>query len=533
VAQDPTVDQRVRLAEVMGALSVATDLAMGQPLEFALSSCILAMRLGEELGLDEAELRTVYYQALLRYVGCNPETDVMAALVGDELALRADAAAVDMADRPALARLVIRHIRLARPDDSPLAFARDVVRALVAMPGFTKSFFAGHCEVARRLAERLGFEAPIVVALGQLYERWDGRGQPAGLKGEEIAPAVLLVALAQDAVTFHRLGGVEAAVAMAKARRGAAYDPRMVDRFCAGADRLCAGLAEEPAWETVLALEPGPRPYPSAAQFDAACRAIADFADLKSPFTLGHSPAVAALAAGAARRCALPEGDAVALGRAGLLHDVGRVSVSAAIWTKPGPLTAREWERVRLHPYHTERVLGRPPALARLGQLAGRHRERLDGSGYHRGLPAAMLSPAVRILAAADVYQAMTEPRPHRPARPPDEAAQELRREARAGRLDPEAVDAVLAAAGHRVRPVRRELAAGLSAREVEVLRLLARGHSLKQIGRRLSIAEKTVDNHVQRIYAKTGVSTRAGATLFAVEHDLLDATTDDSLPEK
>jgi DNA-binding NarL/FixJ family response regulator len=179
---------------------------------------------------------------------------------------------------------------------------------------------------------------------------------------------------------------------------------------------------------------------------------------------------------------------------------------------------------VRLHSYYTERVLARPGALAQLGALASYHHERLDGSGYHRGAPAAIQSPAARILAAADVYQAMTEARPHRPARTPDDAAEQLRREARAGRLDAAAVDGILGAAGQRAGAARRAFAAGLSEREVEVLRLLARGNSIKQIAETLVLAPKTVDNHIQHIYNKIGVSTRAGATLFAMEQNLLGA---------
>jgi DNA-binding CsgD family transcriptional regulator len=198
------------------------------------------------------------------------------------------------------------------------------------------------------------------------------------------------------------------------------------------------------------------------------------------------------------------------------------VGISAGIWGKAGPLSSREWEQVRLHPYHTERILARPAALARLGGLAALHHERLDGSGYHRAAPASIIPPSARILAAADVYRAMTEQRPHRPASSAEQAAAELQREARAGRLDPDAVAGVLAAAGHPARTGRRELVAGLSVRELEVLRLIARGNSTKQIAARLTISSKTADNHIQHIYAKIGVSTRAGATLFAMENDLL-----------
>ena len=208
--------------------------------------------------------------------------------------------------------------------------------------------------------------------------------------------------------------------------------------------------------------------------------------------------------------------------RAACVHDLGRVGVSAAIWDKAGPLRSGEWEQVRLHPYYTERVLARSRILSPLGALAALHHERLDGSGYHGGLPATMLPLTARILAAADAYHAMTEPRSHRPALTPEAAAEEARREVRAGRLDGEAVSAVLAVAGHRVRPASREWAAGLSEREVEVLRLVARGHSNRQTAQSLVIAEKTVGHHIQHIYAKIGVSTRAAATLFAMQHDLL-----------
>jgi HD-GYP domain-containing protein (c-di-GMP phosphodiesterase class II) len=273
----------------------------------------------------------------------------------------------------------------------------------------------------------------------------------------------------------------------------------------------------------VLAIEPGVRPVMTRDQLDDAALAVADFADLKLPFTVGHSRGVAALAEAAARRCRLPDDDLAAIRHAGLMHDLGRVGVSATIWCKTGTLTEGDWERVRLHPYYTERVLARSKTLAPLGHLAAQHHERLDGSGYHRGLAGGSLPPTARLLAAADVYQALTEDRPYRPARSPAQAAEELQREMKTGRLDPEAGNAVLAAAGHRVRPARKEMVAGLSEREVEVLRLLARGLSNREMGAQLSISKETVNHHVRHIYDKIGASTRPAATLFAVQHGLLD----------
>lgn len=512
----------LRLAEVVGALSLATDLGMGQPLEFALCGCVLAMRLGEQLGLSDDELHTVYYQALLRYIGCNVETHTLATLIGDEQEIRREFAIVDNGDLAAVARLVFRAIGRHRRDASPLERVRALAHGLANFPGTMQAMFAGHCEVAQRLGQRLGFNHAIIRALGQLYERWDGKGLPNGLKGEAIVPAVRVVALAQDVVIFQRLSGLDAAVAVVRQRRGGAYDPHMADVLCAHAGQLCAGLADEPSWAAVLALEPGRRILLGDDEQTVACAAMADFVDIKSAYTLSHSSGVARLAAAAARHCGLPATDATNLLRAGYLHDLGRTGVATSIWDKPGALSAREWEQVRLHPYYSERVLAQSPALARLGALAALHHERLDGSGYHRGTTATSLPLAARILAAADVYHALTEARPQRPAMPPEQAAEIVRDEVRAGRLDSAAVEGVLAAAGQRSSATRRALPGGLSEREAEVLRLLARGQSIAQIAASLSIARKTADNHIQHIYAKLGVSTRAGATIFAMEHGLL-----------
>ena len=520
--RSPASSSGVRLAELMAMLSIATDLGMGQPLESALCSCVVAMRLGEALNLDDDMLRDVYYQALLRYIGCNADTHTLAAIFGDELALRHDFAAVDPGRLPEVLSVATRHLWQANAGEPPYRVATTIARALLTLPQLMHENFAGHCEVAQRLAARLGLADSLIVCLGQLYERWDGKGQPRGLKGEEVAPPVLLVTLAQDAIVWTRIGGIDAAVATVRKRSGGAYHPRMAERFCEKAPTILAGLDEDPTRESVLALEPGPRVPLTDEELDRSCEALADFADIKSPYTLDHSTGVAALAAGAGRRCGLVGADVMALRRAGLLHDIGRVGVSAGIWGKEGALSEREWEQVRLHAYYTDRLLSHPEPLRRLGTLASQHHERMDGSGYHRALTRESLSPSARILAAADAYHAMIELRPHRPALPPEQAAEELRRQVRAGRLDGDAVRAVMAEAGHRVPRVRRERPAGLSEREVEVLRLLARGLSNRDMAQQLYLSADTVKHHIQHIYDKIGVSTRAGATLFATEHRLL-----------
>jgi HD-GYP domain-containing protein (c-di-GMP phosphodiesterase class II)/DNA-binding CsgD family transcriptional regulator len=368
----------------------------------------------------------------------------------------------------------------------------------------------------------MGMREEVALGVTQVYERWDGKGSPGHMQGEAILQAARIVILARDAELFYRLDGLDGATHIIRQRSGTLYDPAVAESFCRHASSLLGVLDGEAAWDAALAAEPGPRPALTPTARETALRAIADFVDLKSQYTAGHSSGVARLAERAGEYLGLSEPEATALQQAGYVHDIGRVGVSTAIWDKPGALSASEWERVRLHPYYTERVLARPAALARLASIAALHHERLDGSGYYRGVPAALLSLPARVLAAADVYQALTERRPHRAAFTSDAAATQLQVEARAGRLDSDAVNAVLAASGHRVPHVRRDWPAGLSDREVEVLRLLAHGLANREMAQRLCIAEKTVGHHIQHIYTKIDVSTRAAATLFALQHDLL-----------
>jgi HD-GYP domain-containing protein (c-di-GMP phosphodiesterase class II)/DNA-binding CsgD family transcriptional regulator len=520
----PIPDSGVRRADIVACLSLATDFAMGQGAGHGLKSCLLGMRLGRLLGLAGEELREIYYHSLLRFIGCNAETYALAALFGDEIDFRREFALVDAGDGPTILRLVARHVRHARAGAPFVERTLGVLRAVLASKGESAAVIEGHCEVAQRLADRLGFGAGVIRNLGQIYERWDGRGLPHGLKGEAVAIAVRAVNLCQDAIVLMQAHGADEALAIARRRSGKAYDPRMADVFCRS--ELLAGVSGDVSWEDVLALEPAPQTALDAAELDAACLAIADFTDIKTPYALGHSRAVAALAAAAARRAGLPESDAADLHRAGLLHDLGQVAVPAALFVKAGPLSESEREGMRLHTYYTERVLARAPALERLAAIAGRHHERLDGSGYHRGARGQELSLPARILAAAEAYRAMTEDRPYRAALSPEQAAGALGSDVRAGRLDGEAVGAVLAAAGHRVPDKRKSFAAGLTSREIEVLRLVARGRSTKEMARTLGISTKTVDNHVQNVYGKIGVSTRAGATLFAIEHGLTETET-------
>jgi HD-GYP domain-containing protein (c-di-GMP phosphodiesterase class II) len=511
----------IRRAEFIAALSMATDLAVGQPMELALKSCVLAMRLGQAMKLSDDELAEVYWYGLLRYVGCNAEAHAVAALLYDDIEFNQQVAVGDMGRAGEVMPLILAMLRKANAGAPPFEMLAAITRGFLTSQNFVAEMIASHCEVAERLAERLGFGAGLVRDLGQIQERWDGRGFPRHLKGEAIAPAVRIVNFARDAVVLIAAFGEEAATAKLRARSRGAYDPRVVELFTARAAPLMADLGAMSCWSEVLELEPEPRGILSEAELDEACLAAADAADIRSPYLGGHSRAVSELAGEAARRCGLPVGDAVDLGRAGLWHDIGQAAASARIFVKSGPLSETEREAVRLHPYYGERILSRPAGLARLGAMVGQHHERIDGSGYHRGTGAAGLAPQGRILAAAEAYRSMTEARSYRPALSADQAATELKQAVRAGQLDGEAATAVLAASGHRMPPKRRQLVADLTGRELDVLRLVAGGQSMKEIGRRLGISPKTVDNHIQHLYGKIETKTRAGATLFAIEHGL------------
>ncbi len=513
-----TPSSSLRLAELVASLSLATDLGTGQPMEHALRVCLLAVELGSELGMDEQELADVYYIALLRAIGCVSDAHLVAARFGDELLANAQISLIDSARPGDVLDLLLRHVGAGKP---ALRRARMIASALAAGPGERNEIITAHCEVAEGLARRLGMPAQVATGVTQVYERWDGKGSPGHLRGEQINRRARIVTLVRDAELFHRIDGVDGATRVIRDRSGTFYDPFMVERFCERALSIVRVLDTD-VWEAVLAVEPGSRPVLTPVRLATATRAIADFVDLKSPFTAGHSSGVARLAEEAGERLGLDQNVLVELRHSAYVHDLGRVGISAGIWEKPGPLSTSDWDQVRLHPYYTERFLARSAALSSLAAIAAQHHERLDGSGYFRGLPGTMLSPAARILAAADVYHALTERRPHRPSHSPDFAAEHLQAEVRDGRLDSEAVSAVLAVAGHNVVPLSRSWPKGLSSREVEVLRLVARGLTNREMSELLSISHKTVGHHIQHIYDKIGVSTRAAATHFAMHHDLL-----------
>lgn len=510
----------LRLAELIAALSRVTDPGMGQPHEDAIRACLLATGLARRMELGESEVCDVYYATLLQHVGCTAYAHETAALFGgDDVAVRSGGARVDFANPKEALPFSLFEIGKGAP---PLGRARAVISAIGKGGKFGEELARSNCEVAVHMARRLGLGAGVQRGLDEIHERWDGKGNPRRLSGDDMALPARFAQVASQGVLFDRLGGPDLAVEMIGRRAGTALDPSVAEAFLRCGRELLTEISSTDASVAVIEAEPEPCRRIAEPGLDEVARAFADMVDLKSPFMHGHSAAVAELAEAAARVLGLARGEVADVRRAGLLHDLGRVGVPNGIWEKPGPLTASEWEQVRLHPYHSERILSRSSALAPLASLAGMHHERQDGSGYHRQATATMIPTGARLLAAADAYQAMTQERPHRPAFTPDGAAEKLNSEAARGRLDAEVVRAVLEAAGHEPTRARLPWPAGLSDREVQVLRHLARGRSNREVAGLLWISPKTAGHHVQHIYAKIGVSTRAAAAMFAMEHDLI-----------
>lgn len=508
----------MRTAEVIAALSLATDLAIGVPLEHGLHSTLLAMRLAERLGIDDDTASDTYYACLLFYVGCTAGAEAEAEIFGGDYALTTYGAPVRFGSRPEMMTGIMRAIA---PPGDPMPTR--AVRLATGLPKAARAFkhqVPAFCQVAQMLTERLGLPASIKPLFAYFAERWDGKGHPSGVKGEAIPLAVRILHVARDAAFQRMLGGDEHARKLTRARAGGAFDPAVAGYLADEGSDILALDPGQSAWDRVLAAEPAQRLTLEGGAIDLALEAMGNFADLTSRYLVGHSAGVARLAAAAAQSCRLEAAEVVCIRRAALVHDIGRVAVPVRIWRTPGPLTPDDWERVRLHAYQAERVFARSPFLASLASIATFHHERLDGSGYHRGSTAGALAPPARLLAAADAYHAMTEPRPHRAPLTPSGAADALGAEARAARLDHDAVAAVLEAAGHAAPRV--EHPAGLTEREAEVIGLLARGYQTKQVAATLGISVKTADRHVQNAYRKIGISTRAAAAVFAMEHGLV-----------
>jgi putative nucleotidyltransferase with HDIG domain len=417
----------VRLSEVLAALSHALDITEGQPRGHAERTCLIAMRLARAAGLDDATSSALFHAALLKDAGCSSNAAKVAALYGaDDAAVKRDRKVTDHL-RPVES---VRHlVRATAPGGSPLAKTRQL-RSLVAHGSAgSRALTELRCERGAAVARSVGLGTVAQEAIRHLDEHWDGRGYPAGLAGEQISPAGRILCLAQTAEVFWQDGGPAGAVAVARRRRGTWFEPALVDALCALED-------DHAFWATlqaprVAALEPADRVRTADdAVLDRIAAAFAGIVDAKTPYTARHSEGVAEIAVALGAALGLDAAARRELRRAGLLHDIGKLGVSNRILDKPGKLDAEEWAVMRRHPTWTLEILRRIPAFAGLAEVAANHHEKLDGSGYARGLDAAALTPAARILAVADVAEALSAERPYRAALDAGEVLDIMRRDA-------------------------------------------------------------------------------------------------------
>ncbi len=508
------------MGELVATLALAQDNAFGQPLESQLRSCLLATWMCEAAGFDQQTTETAYWVALLRYVGCTGHAHEVATVFGDEIAIRAQTLVHDAANPAEVMRDVLAYATAGRAPEE-----RDEIVRMIQQTAHEWAVynFSSGCEVADMLVQRLDFGPAVRDALAFTFERWNGNGFPAHASGEAIPLPMRIVHLSQDMEAIARLFSTDHALDTARSRRDQTYDPVLADLFVAHGRSWFDRLSAIEPWDAVLALEPEPRRTLDGEALDNALMVVADFIDLKSPYMGGHSRRCAQLAADAARVLGFAEEAVISVRRAALVHDFGTTAVSNSIWDKPGPLTRTEFDRVELHPMLTEQMLRRSPSLAALNPIASAHHEKCDGSGYHKRVQAGAGDLGASVLAAADIYVGLTTERADRPPLSAVDAAEELRRLESRGVLESRACRAVLVAAGHgepSLPPaVRQRNPGGLSRREVDVLGLAAKGLTTRQIADRLVISTKTADHHIQHIYGKIGVSSRAAAALWAMEH--------------
>ncbi len=472
-------------------LAVMGDLSMGQPIDHSPRVARLSAALAQQLGWDDPAVAQVVQIALLRWSGCTANAPEIAATLSD-----------DVSGRAAMLALRFDQIELRVP-------AEDIA-------GRAANISAIHCEVSSLVAESLGLDAAVQAALGCVFEHWDGSGQPMGLVREAIPAAAMVVSACSELEILSRTRGLGPALQLMRQRAGGIYPEALVDcvvehaaRWLAAPEQALQAATHGVAWAT------GPR---------VALGLVGHVIDLKLPWLLGHSAAVAALSGTLATALGVALPRRAILRRAGWLHGLGRVAIPNVVWNRPGALTTAEWERVRLAPYWTSRAARQVESLSPAADLASHAFERLDGSGYFRGLDAQGTPVESRILAAAVAWVALGTDRPWRAALSADAAMAQLQAGGNDRRFDAQVLTALERCVDPPAVPRQPQVDARplLTARELEVLRRISVGDSNKEAAKRLEISPSTVRTHLESVFRKLGCKTRAACTLRASTLGLL-----------
>lgn len=421
----------VRLSEVVAALSYALDLTEGQPVGHSVRTCLIGMRIAQAIQLNEAERAGLFYGLLLKDLGCSSNAARLASLFGaDDRALKADHKLIDWSNTVEAAKYVFRHLR---SGSSAVVRAWHTVKLGMATEDTGREMIQTRCDRGADIAHLLGLETSTAEAIRGLDEHWDGRGLPVGLKGDQIPLLARIASLAQTVEVFAAQRSVDAAYAIVRKRRGTWFDPALVDAMqeFRWDQAFWTELWAPEARRNAAALEPEARVIAAdEARLDLIAEAFARVIDAKSPYTHQHSAGVARIAVGIGETIGLTPADLVTIRRAGLLHDIGKLGVSNTILDKPGPLTDDEVAVMREHTRYTLEILTRVQPFRAFADIAASHHERLDGRGYHRGLPGDQLGQLARVLAVADVSEALSAKRPYRDGMPLDRVLGILRKDA-------------------------------------------------------------------------------------------------------
>jgi len=435
------MDVELRLSEVMAALSHALDISDGHPAGHATRTCLIGMRVADEIDLDPADRSALFYGLLLKDLGCSSNAARLSSLYGaDDHVAKRNAKRIDQTRLPEALAYIVRNS----------GGFRDLVRVLAAGAKTMREVTETRCERGAEIARMLELPEETAQTIYSIDEHWDGKGHPHGLAGEEIRILARIACLAQTTEVFLREHGLDVALEMAEKRSGRWFDPALVRILRAAAvDReFWLGVESEDAGARVAALEPDDRlVIADEARLDRVAEAFAQVIDAKSPYTFRHSERVAEIAVATATTLGFPDESLRDLRRAGLLHDIGKLAISNLILDKPGKLTEEEFAAVKRHPLVTEQILRRVTRFADIADIAAAHHEKLDGSGYHRGVRGDELGLPARVLAVADIFEAMTADRPYRQPMEMEQALELMRHDAGA-RICPDAFGALERSAG-------------------------------------------------------------------------------------
>jgi len=503
------------LSECLGALSQATDLADGQPEGSAMGATVIATRLGQRLGLGTDQVRELYWSTLLRFLGCTASApDLAPAGFGAEQPVNHAFTIGDPYDVDNMRQ----HLRTHLPKDVPEAERAKRIEVIAGMGDSAYPFVEMHCEQARALAQRLPVPKGVPDIVSLRHSRWDGAA-PLHPSGEALPLNARIMEFATAMELHRRAGGLRSMIDVAKARSGGQFDPRLIAAFLSNSGEIISGLGQFADLQLFQTLEPGQTITIAPQEIRKVAEAYADFIDIKSRYSLGHSRRVAANAYRAAVAWSADEILCNAVFNTALLHDLGKSAIPTGILDKTAPLTRLEEMRLHSHSFHTEQILAMSSVFDPLREMACSVEERCDGTGYHRHIR--LSEGGAALIAVANYYVELTSDLPYREAMEPGAAAEALLAEVAAGRMPRDAARLILDSAGHRREVSQAALPDGLTMREAEVLRQLAHGLSTKEIARKLSVSPKTVDNQTQSIYRKIGTKSRTTAALYAMENGI------------